>query len=369
MDANSAQRVCVPSAVWAQVPAGEKAVLKELSKLVREAVNLKRVTWKADHKPEWWPENSEMDVPTSFLATSVFRIPEFSQESKNSWSLTDMQALLALAISGSEQTLTWVDVVAPSEVTKPCSLPNPPLSEIKQSGGAEAEAISSQEHESNTDADKKSRRRSPDHFKAPSSKRQFVEPSEKQLQMNEVVENIVEELDIEVDARCSELRVLAQNAAFSLKNAYRVQLMRLPKRVRSLPLSRFLDEYGDQLDSSLFEGMQNAVNSHSIKESVRSKSRSTFRHDVVETSMGRSTTNSVPNWKLVDDVQSNDKENTAPRRTNGGRKSFSGKKQPNAKRGLNDPQGKTQNAKKLEQLQQLAALQRQVANMIASLNE
>lgn len=49
---------------------------------------------------------------------------------------------------------------------------------------------------------------------------------------SESLENALEELDIEVESRCSELHRLSASLCASLSDSFRVQIANLPKHVR-----------------------------------------------------------------------------------------------------------------------------------------
>ena len=45
--------------------------------------------------------------------------------------------------------------------------------------------------------------------------------------------------------RAKRLRLEAENSALSLQNAFHVELMKIPKSVRTMSLREFSDEYGE----------------------------------------------------------------------------------------------------------------------------
>eukprot|EP00241_Pyramimonas_parkeae_P004834 CAMPEP_0114224566 /NCGR_PEP_ID=MMETSP0058-20121206/177_1 /TAXON_ID=36894 /ORGANISM="Pyramimonas parkeae, CCMP726" /LENGTH=373 /DNA_ID=CAMNT_0001335053 /DNA_START=209 /DNA_END=1330 /DNA_ORIENTATION=- len=64
---------------------------------------------------------------------------------------------------------------------------------------------------------------------------------------------LLEELELEVDARCSSLKAFAQDMVAALRNEFRVQLLKLPKKVRSMPMSEFRDKYAGDINAVLLE--------------------------------------------------------------------------------------------------------------------
>lgn len=56
------------------------------------------------------------------------------------------------------------------------------------------------------------------------------------------LKGILEEYDNEVEARCLHMQTQADGLVMGLRNSLHMELMKLPKRVRTMPLSQFLKE-------------------------------------------------------------------------------------------------------------------------------
>ncbi|CAM9864485.1 unnamed protein product, partial [Phaeothamnion confervicola] len=48
-----------------------------------------------------------------------------------------------------------------------------------------------------------------------------------------------------VDARCRAVLAEAENCKLALRNKLRLEMLRLPKRVRAMPLREFCEEFGE----------------------------------------------------------------------------------------------------------------------------
>jgi hypothetical protein len=71
--------------------------------------------------------------------------------------------------------------------------------------------------------------------------------SEANTQLMARLSALLEEYDLEVEQRCLHMQTQAEHLAFALKNTLQMELMKLPKRTRAMPLHQFLKEYtGDQ---------------------------------------------------------------------------------------------------------------------------
>lgn len=54
---------------------------------------------------------------------------------------------------------------------------------------------------------------------------------------------LLEEYDLEVESRCLAMQSQADHLAMGLRNALHMELMKLPKKVRTMPMHQFLKEY------------------------------------------------------------------------------------------------------------------------------
>ena len=57
------------------------------------------------------------------------------------------------------------------------------------------------------------------------------------------LQTILDEYDLEVESRCLSMQSQAEHLAMGLRNTLHMELMKLPKKVRSMPMHQFLKEY------------------------------------------------------------------------------------------------------------------------------
>lgn len=62
-------------------------------------------------------------------------------------------------------------------------------------------------------------------------------------------------LEAEVEAKCAALRALADDAAAELRQELKLQLRRMPKKVRKMPLQEFRDKFAEDLDALLLQNI------------------------------------------------------------------------------------------------------------------
>ncbi|KAK9828254.1 hypothetical protein WJX74_005755 [Apatococcus lobatus] len=67
----------------------------------------------------------------------------------------------------------------------------------------------------------------------------------------EQFEHLLAYLDGEVETRCQRYLCLAEDAGKSMEMELKVQLVKLPKKVRSMPLAEFREEYGSSIEKVL----------------------------------------------------------------------------------------------------------------------
>jgi len=65
----------------------------------------------------------------------------------------------------------------------------------------------------------------------------------------------VEEMDVEVEARCSLLRQQMHSVAFSLQCSLQTQIAKVPKRIREMPLAEFVGRFGADINAAAIEGV------------------------------------------------------------------------------------------------------------------
>ncbi|KAL6064854.1 EF-hand domain-containing protein [Balamuthia mandrillaris] len=62
------------------------------------------------------------------------------------------------------------------------------------------------------------------------------------------LEAILDEFDLEVETRSAALMSEARDLCSSLKNQLHVELMKLPKRIREMPMKEFIDKHGGDIN-------------------------------------------------------------------------------------------------------------------------
>ena len=73
------------------------------------------------------------------------------------------------------------------------------------------------------------------------------------------VRSLTEELEAQVESRCAKLMEVAEDAVVALRAEYRVQLMKLPKKVRSMPLAEFRKEFGESIDAAMLSDIDRRI--------------------------------------------------------------------------------------------------------------
>jgi len=72
----------------------------------------------------------------------------------------------------------------------------------------------------------------------------------------EKLSELIGELELEVDVRSASLLQRAQNAVGRLRSEFKVQMLKISKKVRSMPLREFRAKYGDNMNEGLLEHME-----------------------------------------------------------------------------------------------------------------
>ncbi|KAK4536405.1 hypothetical protein CDCA_CDCA08G2430 [Cyanidium caldarium] len=70
------------------------------------------------------------------------------------------------------------------------------------------------------------------------------------------VQALLAEFDVELEARCKALHSFSEDAVLSLRNTLHAQIMRIPRKLRALPMSEFL---GADETAVALRGMQQCV--------------------------------------------------------------------------------------------------------------
>ncbi|KAG5176995.1 hypothetical protein JKP88DRAFT_265277 [Tribonema minus] len=77
----------------------------------------------------------------------------------------------------------------------------------------------------------------------------------------EVVEALLQELEMQVDARCQRIREEGERLKLALRNKFAVQKLRLPKSIRQMPLRQFLEDYGEDARAVLITATEPGMGS------------------------------------------------------------------------------------------------------------
>lgn len=65
----------------------------------------------------------------------------------------------------------------------------------------------------------------------------------------DIVSGLLEELQLQIDAKCHQLQKDSDFMVTSLQQAFHLELIKLPSQVKSMSLRRFQDEFGDSLEA------------------------------------------------------------------------------------------------------------------------
>lgn len=100
---------------------------------------------------------------------------------------------------------------------------------------------------------------------------------------------ILSALDDEVERRCKRLKSEANDLAMAIRNAVSIEIMKLPKCVRVLPVNQFRDEHGGKVSSVLASHVNRSTKEVVDKFSARDATRggSAAGRGVAQTPSGR----------------------------------------------------------------------------------
>ena len=83
----------------------------------------------------------------------------------------------------------------------------------------------------------------------------------------DIINGLLEELALHVDSKCQQLQKDTDFMATSLRQAFHLELIKLPTQVKNMPLSRFREEFGDSLEA-VTRGAMNGMNTKKIAQST-----------------------------------------------------------------------------------------------------
>mmetsp|Transcript_15959 Transcript_15959/g.21100 ORF Transcript_15959/g.21100 Transcript_15959/m.21100 type:complete len:243 (-) Transcript_15959:423-1151(-) len=113
--------------------------------------------------------------------------------------------------------------------------------------------------------------------------------------------NILQDIENEVEIRCQKIQKEADVLALQLKHSFSVELVRIPKGVRSMPLKKFCEEYGEDISTYLKVLMDNSIQQHANKSTgkrVHAPITSLQESNVPQTPYGYQETPACPPTKL-----------------------------------------------------------------------
>eukprot|EP00742_Colponemidia_sp_Colp-10_P007099 GILJ01007622.1.p1 GENE.GILJ01007622.1~~GILJ01007622.1.p1 ORF type:complete len:212 (-),score=42.03 GILJ01007622.1:218-853(-) len=99
---------------------------------------------------------------------------------------------------------------------------------------------------------------------------------------------LLEEFQLEIDSRCRALQTSAEDVILSLRNAFHVELMKIPKKIRMMPLSEFQAAYEGDISDILKADIQKMQQQMEAKhkamtpKSTRKKPRTSPKKAVAE---------------------------------------------------------------------------------------
>mmetsp|Transcript_35850 Transcript_35850/g.59768 ORF Transcript_35850/g.59768 Transcript_35850/m.59768 type:complete len:275 (+) Transcript_35850:60-884(+) len=74
------------------------------------------------------------------------------------------------------------------------------------------------------------------------------------------ISGILEELEVEVESRAQKIMTFAEERAMEIGNAFHVQLMKLPKKIRTMTILEFCNTYSGDVNSVIFSDVNSMVN-------------------------------------------------------------------------------------------------------------
>jgi hypothetical protein len=70
---------------------------------------------------------------------------------------------------------------------------------------------------------------------------------------------LLDEFDIEVEDKCNFLKQQAAELATSVRNQLAIELVKIPKRIREMPMKTFMEEYGGDLNIVIEDDMRKQI--------------------------------------------------------------------------------------------------------------
>lgn len=84
----------------------------------------------------------------------------------------------------------------------------------------------------------------------------------------DIIEGILQDLAADVDAKCHQIQKEIDFMATSIQQSFHLELIKIPAHVKSMPISKFLEEYGDSLEAVAKGVMHSKVQPTSSKTTV-----------------------------------------------------------------------------------------------------
>ncbi|KAJ8902302.1 hypothetical protein NDN08_006709 [Rhodosorus marinus] len=244
-----------------EVKKGRRWIEKELTRLIHSWQGISRSVFNEEKRPDWW-------VPGEVVhfGETATEIPLFQSRRKIRWTQDAMRCLVARAYQMIDCSVV-ASTVDPSVVemslnsTRPVDDLSAPIhgSLVKPT----KENASVQILDPSVAEDFDAGQRTCAQLKTPESARRAEKLD------SEDIDTIIAEMEVEVQARCDALRSLAEQVALSLQNAFSVEVLKLPRRVRGMSVRQFYENYAGDVDAILMHDIRKTVEESIAMESSK----------------------------------------------------------------------------------------------------
>eukprot|EP00189_Rhodosorus_marinus_P002560 CAMPEP_0113958050 /NCGR_PEP_ID=MMETSP0011_2-20120614/3128_1 /TAXON_ID=101924 /ORGANISM="Rhodosorus marinus" /LENGTH=414 /DNA_ID=CAMNT_0000968717 /DNA_START=81 /DNA_END=1325 /DNA_ORIENTATION=+ /assembly_acc=CAM_ASM_000156 len=241
---------------------GRRWIEKQLTHLIHSWQGISRSVFTEEKRPDWW-------VPGEVVQFGEVgtQIPLFQSRRKVKWTQDVMRCLIARAYE-----MLDCSVVA--------STIDPSVVEMSLNSTRAVDDLSAPIHSSQVEPMKEnasvqildpSMTQDTDGGQRPNAQLRTPESAQRAENLgSEDIDTIIAEMDVEVQARCDALRSLAEQVALSLQNAFRVEMLKLPRRVRGMSVRQFYENYAGDVDAILMHDIRKTVEESIAMESRKS---------------------------------------------------------------------------------------------------
>lgn len=256
---------------------GKSWLEKELTRLLRQWQGASRTSFAANRKPPWWVPTHEI-----IFNGNVVTVPPFQSKKKGGWTQDVVRSLIGAAY---DTMIDWEEPESEAEKEKKTEQRKDTKSEDAKTKVVKTEEAE-QRKDSKSEDSKMQVEETEEMYSLNASgtpvkelltvsavEEELTESPDRRSPMNHSlprqtftrqsdsadVDEIVAELELEVQARCEALRSFSEQTALSLQNAYRVEVLKLPKRVRSMSIRQFYDRYAGDVDAVLLQDIRKKV--------------------------------------------------------------------------------------------------------------